>query len=111
MWERRCARARGCAAVSSVPELCTPRSQTGSGRITRAKSLNYYGRASIGYNFFERMRRSGWRCEDITDAPEVAAIVEDVMPFDEYGNRGRADTNWGRGDVRVARMTRADSRL
>ena len=27
MWERRCARARGCAAASSVPELCTPRSQ------------------------------------------------------------------------------------
>ena len=69
------------------------------------------GRASIGYNFFERMRRSGWRCEDITQTPEVAAIVQEVMPQDEFGNRGRADTNWGRGDVRVARMTRADSRL
>ena len=91
------------------------------------------GRASIGYNvsaaasfassftslpldplhlqpvqFYERMRRSGWCCEDITDAPEVAAIVEEVMPADEFtGNRGRADTNWGRGDIRVARMTRA----
>jgi hypothetical protein len=64
------------------------------------------GRSGLAFSFYSAMKARGWECVDITDSSVVARLIDDVLTEDEFGNRGRAETYWGRGPIRVAQMTK-----